>query len=55
VEVHHHCDCTTANTDDKSYAGRFCQYESSHFCEKELDLDGQAFCVNGGQCKDENG
>jgi hypothetical protein len=49
------CDCTSANTEYKSYAGRFCQYESSSFCVKNTDPNGQAFCVNGGECKEEYG
>lgn len=49
--VDHHCDCTSARTEEKSYAGRFCQYESSNFCDKTLGPNGLEFCVNGGTCK----
>jgi len=46
-----HCDCSYANTPMASYAGRWCQYQSSTFCEKAQDADGHTFCVNGGTCK----
>jgi hypothetical protein len=49
--VDHHCDCNTAKAENKSFAGRFCQYESSKFCDKTLGPDGIKFCVNGGTCK----
>jgi len=47
-----HCDCTSAHSDDKSYAGRFCQFEATSFCSKSEDQNGQLFCVNGGTCLD---
>lgn len=50
-QTKHRCDCTTANGDDYSYAGRFCQYQSTSFCTKKEDENGQLFCVNGGTCK----
>lgn len=46
------CDCTTANTDDASYAGQFCQSKSSNFCSKDKNANGQLFCTNNGKCKD---
>jgi len=46
----HRCDCTTAVTSDKSYAGRFCQLESSAFCSNDNRQNGRLFCVNGGTC-----
>jgi len=49
--VDRHCDCTTAKTNESSYAGRFCQYESSNFCDKTLGPNGLEFCVNGGTCE----
>lgn len=42
------CDCTAGKTADKSYAGRFCQYESDTFCDKNLTENGQFFCINNG-------
>jgi len=47
----YHCDCTSAVNDEHSYAGRFCQYQSTTFCTKGQDANGQLFCVNGGTCK----
>lgn len=48
----YHCDCTTAHDADKSYAGRFCQFESSSFCSKNEDQNGHLFCTNGGTCRE---
>jgi hypothetical protein len=46
-----YCNCTAANTDAVSFAGTFCQYESTSFCQKEPTVSGfQHFCVNGGVC-----
>lgn len=42
------CDCTTAHDEDKSYAGEFCENESTSFCEKSETANGQLFCTNGG-------
>ena len=36
-----YCDCTTAHTEDTSYAGRFCEAESTSFCTKMPDHNGQ--------------
>lgn len=47
------CDCTTAYTDDTSYAGQFCENESTSFCSKSETANGQLFCTNGGKCVDE--
>lgn len=47
----HQCDCSTAETVNSNYAGRFCQYESTSFCTKEENQNGRLFCVNGGTCK----
>jgi hypothetical protein len=49
--VARHCDCTTAKTENKSFAGQFCQYESTDFCDKALGPNGLQFCANGGTCK----
>ena len=51
--VKSHCDCNSANTHSVSYAGRYCQYESSVFCDKNSLQNGQLFCVNDGMCKSE--
>lgn len=47
------CDCSTANTEETSYAGEFCENEASTFCSKGDDQNGQLFCTNGGTCKEE--
>ena len=46
-----HCDCTTAHTANESFAGKFCQYKSTVFCEASDAIEGRDFCVNGGTCK----
>ena len=46
----HHCDCTSADTTTASFAGRFCQYESTSFCSKSENQNGNLFCVNNGEC-----
>jgi hypothetical protein len=45
------CDCSTAFDDENSYAGEFCEAESTSFCSRMPDHNGQQFCVNGGSCK----
>jgi hypothetical protein len=52
--VQHFCDCSTAFTDEVAYAGEFCEAESSSFCTRLPDHNGQSFCVNGGSCKGES-
>jgi len=47
------CDCTKAHNHQHSFAGRYCQYQASTFCEKGTDIDGQDFCVNGGTCRED--
>lgn len=47
----HHCDCTTADNADASYAGRFCQYKATEYCTKDPGLNGELFCVNHGVCR----
>jgi hypothetical protein len=44
--VDYSCDCSTAVTDSKSYAGQHCQYASTSFCSDT----GKLFCVNDGEC-----
>ena len=44
----HYCDCRSAETDNDSYAGRFCQYAATEFCTKEPTPDGHLFCTNQG-------
>jgi hypothetical protein len=50
----HHCDCATADTDSESYAGRLCQYKAEEYCTKDEGLNGQLFCVNGGECNEDD-
>jgi hypothetical protein len=45
-----YCDCTTAHTDDTSYAGQYCQYEATSYCSDDPNKRGQAFCTNNGTC-----
>jgi hypothetical protein len=47
----HHCDCSTADNADESYAGRFCQYKATEYCTKDPGLNGELFCVNHGTCR----
>jgi hypothetical protein len=35
-----YCDCSTAHEEDKSYAGRYCEAESTSFCTKMPDHNG---------------
>lgn len=45
------CDCNSAHTNDKSYAGLACEHVSSSFCTPGADQDQKdSFCVNGGKC-----
>jgi len=48
-----HCDCSTANTEFASYAGRMCQYEVTSFCASSNSNSDDSFCTNGGICPDE--
>jgi len=48
------CDCRTAKKQEKQYGGRFCQYESSAVCDKEVTENGQLFCYNNGTCPAED-
>lgn len=52
--VEHFCDCSSAFTEDVAYAGEFCEAESTAFCTRLPDHNGQSFCVNGGTCKGES-
>ena len=49
-----HCDCTQAHYDGKLYAGRWCQYDSTTYCDGAKDGVGENlhFCVNGGECEE---
>jgi len=50
------CDCTTAYTDDTSYAGLQCEYPSTSKCPTgDGEHPGDAFCVNNGICHDYDG
>ena len=53
-DVSFRCDCQTAATNEKSFAGQFCQSESTTFCNKEADHNGHLFCTNGGTCLEES-
>ncbi|KAL7461415.1 hypothetical protein ACHAXS_001835 [Conticribra weissflogii] len=46
-----YCDCNTASTDEKSFAGLSCEHEGTSYCDPSLEQDQKdAFCANGGQC-----
>ena len=48
---HHYCDCDHANGAEVSYAGKFCQYKSTSFCDPVKGMkEALAFCVNYGVC-----
>lgn len=47
----HRCDCTSADYDDKSYAGRFCQFVATDLCSSDDSENGLLFCVNNGTCR----
>jgi hypothetical protein len=44
------CNCASSSKPGIGYAGEFCQYTATDFCS-----DGKKFCVNGGNCVEENG
>ncbi len=45
------CDCNSAHTAEKSYAGLSCEHEGTSYCEPGLDQDQKdSFCANGGTC-----
>jgi hypothetical protein len=48
-----HCDCTSANHNDKKYAGLQCEHELTEHCSTD-HYNGHQFCVNGGTCKGES-
>lgn len=52
-ETMYGCDCTVAAENGLSHAGQFCQSKSTDFCQDEKDANGQLFCTNNGECKDE--
>lgn len=47
------CDCRTAFNAEGSFAGDYCQAESTSFCTKTANANGHLFCTNGGACPDE--
>jgi len=49
--VQEYCDCTVASGNETAYAGRYCQSQSTSFCSRFPDHNGQSFCTNGGSCK----
>lgn len=44
------CDCLTAANTESSFAGDYCQSESTSFCTKTVNQNGHLFCTNGGTC-----
>ena len=51
-DSHFHCDCSTANTPEISYAGQWCQYQVTTFCTS-INSNPRLFCVNNGVCKED--
>jgi Notch-like protein len=47
------CDCNTAKAEGASWAGQYCQSKATNYCSKDVDQNGQLFCANNGDCKDE--
>ena len=56
VTTEYKCDCTTAHTDDTSFAGKYCQSASTTFCptSPSNQHNGKLFCTNGGTCRAES-
>jgi len=62
--IEYFCNCATAHTaEGYHYAGQFCQYPSTSYCASSSEtleqnpsnmLNGDLFCVNGGQCRQPN-
>ena len=50
----HLCDCKKAYTEDRHFAGEFCQYPSTQFCTGRDDPNGRQFCTNGGLCPEDS-
>ncbi|KAL7567792.1 hypothetical protein ACA910_000544 [Epithemia clementina (nom. ined.)] len=55
-QIMHHCDCRFSNQGSFSYAGRFCQYEATVYCDKGQgsNVNGHLFCVNNGTCQEDS-
>lgn len=49
--VQYYCDCSEAQHNGTRYAGKFCEAEAVVTCGASDD-DGEVFCTNGGQCRD---
>ena len=49
----YHCDCRFSNKGSVSFAGRFCQYEATMYCNEGEGngVNGDLFCVNNGTCQ----
>ena len=45
----HNCECPVDQ--DVAYAGRFCQYQATSYCTRDVGLNGHLFCVNDGICR----
>jgi hypothetical protein len=48
------CDCTTSYTGPEAFAGRYCEHKVTTFCSRDVDANGQHFCVNNGVCRDDS-
>jgi hypothetical protein len=46
----YNCDCTAGKQASKGFAGRYCQYDSTMFCDGGQTANGQQFCSNNGTC-----
>jgi hypothetical protein len=49
------CNCSTAGGGNRTFSGKYCQYEATTFCanEKKTDSGHATFCLNGGTCKND--
>lgn len=53
--IQFYCDCCEAATLKDVFAGQFCEFKATVYCNKEEGINGQGFCVNQGACTSEGG
>ncbi|GKY92693.1 hypothetical protein MPSEU_000239500 [Mayamaea pseudoterrestris] len=46
-----YCDCSTSPSKNAVFAGLFCEYKASVFCNEDNLPNDFSFCANGGKCK----
>jgi hypothetical protein len=47
------CNCQGASNEIDSFAGQYCEAESTSFCKKTAGNNGMLFCTHGGTCNDD--